>query len=262
MMLTLKYMLLSLFFLAGAYSCVSAKNSSGKTEPVATASSIQSKLYVPRFSSMNAAKCKFSIIYKDKALAITSSVKMKKDSIIQLSLSPFLGIEMARIILRPDSVTIIDKNNHYYYTADYGILKTKFGVEVNFNDVQALLSNQPLNAPDSVATGIKPTDTGYDWLVLFRGMQADYQYDKDYRLTKTNLQQPSSDARFSCSYSVFVPVNDITFPTQLTVEAAYNQKQAGFTLSLDKITFNAPVNFTPVNLSDYNRVGFEQIIPF
>lgn len=257
----LKYVLLSLFCFASLSFCVAAQKTSNAADSIAAVSAIQGKLYVPQIESMNAAKSKFSINYKGQNISVTASVKMKKDSAIQLSLFPFLGIEMVRVILRPDSVTIIDKNNRYYCVYDYGILKTKFGVEVTFSDVQALLMNAPLSALSN-ATGFKSADTGYEWSASFRDLQANYQYDKDFRLIKTNLQQPVSATTFSCTYSSFTPVNDITFPTQFVVEAVYNQKQTGFTLTLDKITFNAPINFSSVNLSDYNRVSLEQLIPF
>ena len=265
----LRYAMAVLLPLLTIASCSSAKKLAASPavatiNSVASKSEFQSRLHLPQFSTMNAAKCKFTISFHDKSYSITSSVKMIKDSVIQLSIMPLLGIEMYRAVLRPDSVTIIDKNNRNYYTTDYGFFQKRFGVAISYKDVQALLSNQPLNSPadEASSSALKPNDNGYEWVTSYKNMKADYQFSKEYQLDKTVLEQTGSDAKFNCSYSNFDTFDTVVFPTQCSVEASHNQKQAGFTLTFDKLTFNVPLNINAINLSDYNRVGLEQILPF
>jgi hypothetical protein len=233
------------------------------TKNEASQAAAQTKLQLPRFSTMNAAKCKFAITLREKTYSITSSVKIIKDSVIQLSIMPLLGIEMYRAVLRPDSIIIIDKNNHNYFVTDYGFFQKRFGVDISFKDVQALLSNQPLNPANEVGNSeLKTNDNGYEWVTSYKNLKADYQFSKEYQLNKTTLEQTGSESQFNCSYSNFNTFDSVVFPTQCSIEALHNQRQTGFTFTIEKLTFNTPLNISSINFSDYNRVGLDQILPF
>lgn len=263
----LRYTMAVLLPLLMIVSCSAAKKitaSSPTTANTTSKSAFQSKLHLPQFSTMNAAKCKFTLSFHEKSYSISSSVKIIKDSVIQLSIMPILGIEMYRAVLSRDSVTIIDKNNHNYFVTDYSFFQKRFGVAISFKDVQALLSNQPLNSPDESSTpsSLKPNENGYEWTTLYKDMKADYQFSKEYQLDKTTLEQTSSDAKFNCSYSDFGTFDTVVFPALCSIDASHNQKQAGFTISYSKLSFNTPLNINAINLSDYNRVGLDQILPF
>jgi len=180
----LKYSLVVLLPLLTITSCSSAKkltasSTISSTQSTVAKPAIQSKLHLPQFSTMNAAKCKFAITLREKTYSITSSVKIIKDSIIQVSIMPLLGIEMYRAVLCPDSVIIIDKNNHNYFVTDYGFFRKRFGVAIGFKDIQALLSNQPLNSANEVAgSELKANDNGYEWITSYKDLKADYQFSK------------------------------------------------------------------------------------
>jgi len=264
----LKYICIGLLPLLTITSCSSSKRltSSATIATVAKEASksvAQTKLNLPQFTTMNAAKCKFAITLREKTYSITSSVKIIKDSVIQLSIMPLLGIEMYRAVLRPDSITIIDKNNHNYFVTDYGFFQKRFGIDISFKDVQALLSNQPLNSANEVANSeFKPNDTGYECITSYKDLKADYQFSKEYQLSKTTLEQTKSESRFNCSYSNFNTFDSVVFPTQCSIEASHKQQRAGFTFTIDKLTFNNSLTINSINFSDYSRVGLDQILPF
>jgi hypothetical protein len=266
--IVLKYICIGLLPLLTITSCSSSKRLTASATIAAPAkeaskSVTQTKLHLPQFSTMNAAKCKFVITLREKSYSITSSVKIIKDSVIQLSIMPLLGIEMYRAVLRPDSITIIDKNNHNYFVTDYGFFQKRFGVSISFKDVQSLLSNQPLNPTDEVGNSeLKVNDNGYEWITSYKDLKADYQFSKEYQLNKTTLEQPGSESTFNCNYSNFNTFDSVVFPTQCSIEASHNRQQTGFTFTIEKLTFNTQLNINSINFSDYNRVGLDQILPF
>ena len=251
-------------------SCSSAKKIA-ETLPASNSTSAthakkaesQSLIQFPQFTTLNAAKCKLTLSLREKSYTVPTSVKIVKDSLVQISIMPLLGIEMYRAVLSPDSVTIIDKNNRNYFVTDYSFFKQRFGVEIGFKDVQALLTNHTLNTEnEDGAANLQKNENGYEWATTYKDLSANYLFSNDYRLAKTMLKQPSSEAQFNCSYDNFTAFDAITFPTQCAIEATSDQKHGGFTFVFDKITFNAPLTLNTLNLSNYNRVGFEQILPF
>lgn len=48
---------------------------------------------------------------------------MKRDEVIQLSIAPFLGIEVARAEISPDGVLVMDRMNKRYVQVPFDELK-------------------------------------------------------------------------------------------------------------------------------------------
>ena len=78
--------------------------------------------------------------------SFTMSVKMARDSAIWISISPALGVEMARILLLPDSVRVISKvpSNKFVFEGNYDELGQTTGLPFDFYTFQSLFSGYPL----------------------------------------------------------------------------------------------------------------------
>ena len=76
----------------------------------------------------------------------TLSVRMARDSAIWVSLSPALGVEVARILLTPDSVHLISKvpMNKFVYSGDYQQVQDFLEVPFDFYSFQDLFTGSPL----------------------------------------------------------------------------------------------------------------------
>jgi hypothetical protein len=70
-----------------------------------------------------------------------ANIRIKRDSIIWISISPALGVEMVRVIITPDSVWYVSKvpNDKHYYLGDFGVIKAIVKIDVDFQMIQNLL---------------------------------------------------------------------------------------------------------------------------
>jgi len=73
----------------------------------------------------------------------TAKVRMKKDSVIWMSVSVALGIEVARVMLTPDSIMMINRLQKNYFTGGYDYLSTTLGVPVSYEMAQAIFTGEP-----------------------------------------------------------------------------------------------------------------------
>lgn len=88
--------------------------------------------------SINAkAECDYTQDGKKTSFNIT--LKSKTDTAIWISISPALGIEVARAMLTPDSLVFLNKLEKTYFVSTYQELSEKLGSELNFYDLQDLL---------------------------------------------------------------------------------------------------------------------------
>jgi hypothetical protein len=81
-----------------------------------------------------------TVVFENKTHSIAGSMRMKKDSAIYISIAPILGIEIARAIITPDSVKLVNRLESTYYMGDLRILSNMFNADVDFFMLQALLS--------------------------------------------------------------------------------------------------------------------------
>ena len=100
--------------------------------------------------NFNSIAVKFTASMNDSAsdTKFNGIFRIKKDSIIWVSIRPLLGIELARVVLTPDSVKFTNKLNSTYYSGDYEFISNKFKVDFDFYKIQALLTNELFFYPE------------------------------------------------------------------------------------------------------------------
>lgn len=74
-------------------------------------------------------------------LSFKATLRMKRDSVIWLSIAPALGVEMARVVITPDSVKYVSKvpGQKHYYLGDFSIIQEVTGLGLDFSALQDLL---------------------------------------------------------------------------------------------------------------------------
>jgi hypothetical protein len=85
------------------------------------------------------AKAEFTLIKGGKKTSFKASVRMRKDSVIWMSITPAFGIEMARILITKDTVKVINRLQKEYFVGDYRYLNKRFNVDLVFDDIQSVL---------------------------------------------------------------------------------------------------------------------------
>ena len=82
---------------------------------------------------------KISLEKEEEKLAFQCFFVNRIDSLIYLNLNRS-GIELARVVMTPDSVIYVNKLEHEYYAGDYQFLRRLFGFPLDFDMVQSLLN--------------------------------------------------------------------------------------------------------------------------
>lgn len=102
-----------------------------------------------------------------KSDSFTMNVRMARDSAIWISLSPALGVELARVLLLPDSVRVISKvpSNKFVFEGNYKQLEKSLGIPFNFYTFQDLFSGNPLGLNPQDDKFISQVD-GFNYILI------------------------------------------------------------------------------------------------
>lgn len=76
-----------------------------------------------------------------KTTSFKANIRMKRDSIIWISIAPALGVEMMRVVVTPDSVKYVSKvpGDKHYYLGDFGVIADAAGTPLDFATIQDML---------------------------------------------------------------------------------------------------------------------------
>ncbi len=74
-------------------------------------------------------------------------IRMKRDSIVWMSLVPAMGIEAARVVMTTDSVKLLNRMKKNYVLGTYRLLDSLMHTNINYAMVQALLFGDAVHYP-------------------------------------------------------------------------------------------------------------------
>ncbi len=89
---------------------------------------------------------KFSAEYenKGKSNSFSGQIRIRKDSLIWISLTPMLGIEAVRLMISQDSVKMINRLNDTYFIGDYEYVNQFLNTNIDYDLLQAVLLGNDL----------------------------------------------------------------------------------------------------------------------
>ncbi|HEX5002112.1 MAG TPA: DUF4292 domain-containing protein [Bacteroidia bacterium] len=76
----------------------------------------------------------------DNSNSFNINMRVKVDSIIWISITPLLGIEVARVMITPDSVKFIDRINKKYSVTDFEFFNKLLNINIDFEIIQGIIT--------------------------------------------------------------------------------------------------------------------------
>jgi hypothetical protein len=194
--------------------------------------------------------------------------RLRKDSVIWISFTAY-GIEAGRVLLTPDSIWAINRLSSEYFIGSYDFLLARFGVDIDYESIQALMLGNPLDIDEQEKIRTYP-DEG---LVLVSGLRRKklrkvIEKDKEprkenrvysvwldpitYKVRKQSLYDFDTDKSIVLILEDFQPLGDHIFPLKATVKAKSDENiilkinHSGIVLNEPKeLIFKIPEKYEP-----------------
>ena len=236
-----------------------------KTEEAFFTSVVEHKF---RFNTLSS-RMKLEFSGRQQEFSSRVNLKMIYNDRIQLSIQPLLGIEVFRIEVTTDSVKILDRMNKRYMVDSYDNLKGETEIDFNFQNLQALFTNQVFVPGESEISSkhfrrfrMTKDDNSAELKLKDRnGIFYTFTAGADEKLLSTNIEDPSNKQIITWNYTDFQTINKQQFPFKMTarlLEGDISQGTATLTFSSPEI--NSPLTTDFKIPSGYERVTSEQII--
>lgn len=219
----------------------------------------------PQFLTANVSKMSLALNLNERKINVSATCKIRKDSAIHLSIQPFMGIELFKAELLPDSMWVFDKMNRRYYVVDYAYFKERFGVDVDYYSLQALISNRLF------CVGKKEVSSEGGSLTLLTAgrkkidfetakMQQSTEISTNNAIQQVLLKPKNSNYQLQTNYDEFSVMDGVNFPQKIALHATNEKSEASCDFSILKVNFNSDIKFSKTNPDRYTRGDIDQLL--
>lgn len=198
-----------------------------------------------------------------KNTTFTGQLRMKRDSIIWISMSPALGIEMARVTITGDSVKFLNRINKTYFSGNHEEANKLLNSNIDYDVIQSLLIGNDLTYYENGKFRASVDKGEYHLVTAGRGKLKKYvktQQDEEriyiqnifldpstFKVSSMKIKELKKDnMKLNAIYSEFEKIESQLFPMQLNYMIE-DKNPVNLKVDYNKIEINRPLEF-PMNI--------------
>ena len=187
---------------------------------------INSQNISPEWTSLNS---KIKVNKEGQEVTINAHIRIKKDSIIWISVKAPLGIEIFRTMITSDSVYYMNRMNKNYFIKHISHIREVVKTDVSFIKLQEIIFASPN-------------------ITVLNSNKENYEILKDiFRVYKMELQE-EEDKKVSIRYSdykVFSDIGGLYFPEKIFIDVKSEE------------VFTAEINYTKIKFNKTSSISFK-----
>ncbi|MDG2059056.1 MAG: DUF4292 domain-containing protein [Flavobacteriales bacterium] len=187
---------------------------------------INSQNISPEWTSLNS---KIKVNKEGQEVTINAHIRIKKDSIIWISVKAPLGIEIFRTMITSDSVYYMNRMNKNYFIKHISHIREVVKTDVSFIKLQEIIFASPN-------------------ITVLNSNKENYEILKDiFRVYKMELQE-EEDKKVSIRYSdykVFSDIGGLYFPEKIFIDVKSEE------------VFTAEINYTKIKFNKTASISFK-----
>lgn len=197
---------------------------------------------------------KFNLTYEvdNKKTNVSGNLRIDRDSIIWISITPALGIEAVRFVLTPDSIKYINRLNNTYFLRDFVYINQLLNKTLDYDMAQAFLLGNDFSLYESNSFKASVENQEYKLNTVDRRklrryvrrseddisipIQSIWLDPVNFKISKVLLKEAERDSRkFEALYAEFAEVEGKLIPTSLDFKVETDKQKIRIEISYSKI---------------------------
>ena len=203
-------------------------------------------------------------------------LRIRKDSAIWISVTPVLGIEVARLLVTNDSVKMMNRLNSTYFTGNFKLINKLFNADIDYDMFQSFLVGNDFTYYENGVSGKfkanienkqyhlstaerrklkKYSKSKEDIDRLFiQNLLLDPETFKINALTIKEKKFKDENRKLEVRYNDFRLVENQLFPYHLEVEISDKEQKVILKIDFSKLVLNTHQNFPFTISSKYQKI--------
>lgn len=174
---------------------------------------------------------------------VTLNIRIQRDKKIWVSITAIAGIEVARALITPDSLLVINRLQGVYLKQPFSYIGKFTGNQINYKSVESLLIG---NAIPEMLNENASLQSAKDTTILTGNLQAlAYKLiiGPGLKVTQTSLSNQSAGQSMLVNNNTFVQSGNKIIPSQIDIASALKDKKIQINLHYVKFDFDQPLEY-------------------
>lgn len=188
------------------------------------------------------AKSKTSISLDGKTFDVNLNLRIKKNEVIWASITAFAGIEVARVLITPDSIKLINRTESTYIEKPFSFIHNYTSDKIDFKALESLLIGNSI--PFTLTTGEINVEND---AIIVKGSEGKVSFNNRYsnllRPVNVQLQNNYSGQQLSVRYNTYSLFADKQLPVNLTIISKINSKNINLDIEYLSPQFDVPQDY-------------------
>ncbi len=246
-----------MILIAAVVSCKSKKtlvvHKSADSASTPTSNIVENKLDQIRSAQLNfntfSGKARAKISINGNSNDVTLTIRISNNKKIWVSVTAIAGIEVARAMITPDSLLVINRLQGIYLKKPFAYIYKYTGRQVNYKTVESLLTGNVI--PDLLRDDdqLQPDNGNINITGNMDELAFKLIISPDLKENSANLANPTLGQSLQVSNTQYMLSGNKAVPSQIDIASAAKNQQVHINLHYIKVDFDLPQDF-PFTIPD------------
>ncbi len=188
-----------------------------------------------------AVKSKAVLSINDKSNDVNMNFRIKNNEVIWVSVTALAGLEVARALITPDSVKILNRIDNVYIKKPFSYIYEFTNEKINFRTLQSILVGNTISEFITDSTELNMENDEAKLISIMGRLTYNLRVNSQNKVIYVNLNDETAKQELSANYSDFIMVNQQQIPYAIVMDSKVKTKKLLLDLRFLKVDLDGPL---------------------
>lgn len=187
-------------------------------------------------------KAKADLNIANKSNDVTMNIRIKNGEAIWVSVTALAGLEVARALITPDSVKVLNRLDNVYIKKPFSYIYEFTNDKITFKTLQSILVGNLISEFITESTDLEVRGTNAQLQNTLGTMLYKVQTNEQNKVVLSDLSDESANQALTVEYGDFLSAAQQQIPQSVMMKSAVKNKNISLSLKFSKVEIDVPVD--------------------
>lgn len=169
---------------------------------------------------------------------VSMNIRIRKGEAIWVSVTAIAGLEVARVLITPDSIKVLNWLENTYIKKPFNYIYNFTSNQVDFNTVEEIFAGNPLRQALSGEPDLKIEGNQAILEGMLKSLAYSVRFNEQDKVIQSSLKDEEVAQDLLVNYNDFIEVENKLIPRQVNIESEVERKNFVINLKYSRIELN------------------------
>ena len=187
-------------------------------------------------------KAKADLSIANKSNDISMNIRIRNNEAIWVSVTAIAGLEVARVLITPDSVKIINRLDNEYIKKPFSYIYEFTNEQINFSTLQSILVGNTVSEFITGSSVLNIQGNQANLKSVIGSLMYNVHVNEQNKVIQTNLNDKNAGQSLMVNYGDFIAVSQQQIPHSVTMKSLTKNKNIRLDLTFAKVEIDGPID--------------------